>query len=350
MVIVAKALHAIPNIDNSLTKSLDEIISSDIGGVEDVSKQPCQIGDSCVLENNAVRGSLKKKPISHEDPMYSCIPVMGLDVASINSQQRIMVSDKGTSDVGLQGALGYRKSECCHTPQSGSRDHFGFTKLRLTNVEEIDISGHGTGDGMGEELSQDGAAKTLESEPIRGSLDTKVSTSGSEEDANDIKKNDKKIEMPQSDLSRTDVPDMHLEPANMVTSTTAHWVDTTLRLCFEDDGTAQCTFSGAQFVDAGSQSCSNVVSVLHEGSLTDVFSGYDAFEVDGLKDVQSHLAVEELAVKKVKSHSLFESVGEDIINTTPVMVGGRNQNNSMDIDAVEGAKVDIDAAEEQVWY
>ncbi|KAJ6939182.1 hypothetical protein NC651_005584 [Populus alba x Populus x berolinensis] len=504
----AKALHAIPNIDNSLTKSLDEIISSDIGGVEDVSKQPCQIGDSCVLENNAVRGSLKvmdsiegntdfgllslEKTISHEDPMYSCIPVMGLDVASINSQQRIMVSDKGTSDVGckepcrnqgsplaesgitdfIQGAsfpVGSNEIfDVSISGETGSQNavirlNQGVGTISgspncLTNVEEIDISGHGTGDGMGEELSQDGAAKTLESEPIRGSLDTKVSTSGSEEDANDIKKNDKKIEMPQSDLSRTDVPDMHLEPANMVTSTTAHWVDTTLRLCFEDDGTAQCTFSGAQFVDAGSQSCSNVVSVLHEGSLTDVsaatvsvrssadvgqrgvsqrneknrkssapqlelcspvesdadegpvFAGNstsgmevpsnsgdsltlpkgedvvsdmdslctsdlllaqkgitallengsagehlssvasikDAFEVDGLKDVQSHLAVEELAVKKVTSHSLFESVGEDIINTTPVMVGGRNQNNSMDIDAVEGAKVDIDAAEEQV--
>nr|XP_034930374.1 uncharacterized protein At1g21580 isoform X2 [Populus alba] len=503
----AKDLHAIPNIDNSLTKSLNEIISSDIGGVEDVSKQPCQIGDSCVLENNAVRGSLKvtdsiegntdfglsslEKTIIHEDPMYSCIPVMGLDVASINSQQRITVSDKGTSDVGCKEPCRNQGSPLAESGITdflqgasfpvGSNEIFDVSisgetgsqnaVIRLnqgvgtisgspncfTNVEEIDISGHGTGDGMGEELSQDGAAKTLESEPIRGSLDTKVSTSGSEEDANDIKKNDKKIEMPQSDLSRTDVPDMHLEPANMVTSTTAHWVDTTLRLCFEDDGTAQCTFSGAQFVDAGSQSCSNVVSVLHEGSLTDVsaakvsvrssadvgqrgvsqrneknrkssapqlelcspvesdaeegpvFAGNstsgmevpsnsgdsltlpkgedvvsdmdslctsdlllaqkgitallengsagehlssvasikDAFEVDGLKDVQSHLAVEELAVKKVTSHSLFESVGEDIINTTPVMVGGRNQNNS-NIDAVEGAKVDIDAAEEQV--
>ncbi|KAH8515825.1 hypothetical protein H0E87_004312 [Populus deltoides] len=503
----AKALHAIPNIDNSLTKSLDEIISSDIVGVEDVSKQPCQNGDSCLLENNAVRGSLKvmdsiegntdfgllslEKTIIHEDPMYSCIPVMGLDVASINSQQRIMVSDKGTSDVGCKEPCRNQGSPLAESGITdflqdasfpvGSNEIFTVSiseetgsqnaVIRLnqgvgtilgspncfTNVEEIDISGHGTGDGMGEELSQDGAAKTLESEPIRGSLDTKVSTSGGEE-ANDIKKNDKKIEMPQSDLSRTDVPDMHLEPANMVTSTTAHWVDTTLRLCFEDDGTAQCTFSGAQFVDAGSQSCSNVVSVLHEGSLTDVsaakvsvrssadvgqrgvsqrneknrkssapqqelcspvesdadegpvFAGNstsgmelpsnsgdsltlpkgevvvsdmdslctsdlllaqkgitallenvsagehlssvasikDAFEVDGLKDVQSHLSVEELAVKKVTSHSLFVSVGEDIINTTPVMVGGRNQNDSMDIDSVEGAKVDIDAAEEQV--
>ncbi|XP_011027446.1 PREDICTED: uncharacterized protein LOC105127746 isoform X5 [Populus euphratica] len=504
----AKALHAIPNIDNSLTKSLDEIISSNIGGVEDVSKQPCQNGDSCLLENSAVRGSLKvmdsiegntdfgllslEKTIIHEDPKYSCIPVMGLDVASINSQQRITVSDKGKSDVGckepcrnqgsslaesgitdfIQGAsfpVGSNEiSAASISGETGSQN----AVIRLnqgvgtilgspncfTNIEEIDISGHGTSDGMGEKLSQDGAAKIMESEPIRGSLDTKVSTSGSEEDANDTKKNDKKIEMPQSDLSRTDVPDMHLEPANMVTSTTAHWVDTTLRLCFEDDGTAQCTFSGAEFVDAGSQSCSNVVSVLHEGSLTDVsaakvsirssadggqrgvsqrneknrksfapqlelcspvesdadegpvFAGNstsgmevpsnsgdsltlpkgevvvsdmdslctsdlllarkgitamlengsagehlssvasvkDAFEVDGLKDVQSHLAVEELAVKKVTSHSLFVSVGEDNINTTPVMVGGRNQNDSMDIDAVEGAKVDIDAAEEQV--
>ncbi|KAJ6685344.1 hypothetical protein OIU79_015405 [Salix purpurea] len=279
----AKGLHAISNIDNSLTKPLDEIISSDIGGVEDFSKQPCQNGDSCSLENSAVRGSLKvmdsiegntdfgllslEKTIIHEDPPNSCIPMIGLDVSSINSQQRITVSDKGTSDVGgnepcrNQGSslaesgitdLLQRPSfpvgsnEIFSVPISGETGNQNAviqlnqgagtilgSPNSFTNLEEINISGHGTGDGIGEELSQDGVAKTLNSVPIRGSLDTKVSTGGSEEDANEITKNDKKIEMPQLDLSRTDVPDMHLEPANMVTSTTAHWVNTTLRLCFE---------------------------------------------------------------------------------------------------------------------
>ncbi|KAJ6405376.1 hypothetical protein OIU84_013354 [Salix udensis] len=504
----AKGLHAISNIDNSLTKPLDEIISSDIGGVEDFSKQPCQNGDSCSLEKNAVRGSLKvmdsfegntdfgllslEKTIIHEDPPNSCIPMMGLDVSSINSQQRIMVSDKGTSDVGGNEPC---RNQCSSLAESGITDLLqcpsfpvGSNEIfsvsisgetgnqnavihlnqgagtilgspnSFTNLEEINISGHGTGDGIGEELSQDGVAKTLNSVPIRDSLDTKVSTGGSEKDANEITKNDKKIEMPQLDLSRTDVPDMHLEPANMVTSTTAHWVNTTLRLCFEDDATDQCAFSGAQFVDAGSQSCSNVVSALHEGSLTDVsaakvsvrssadvgqsgvfrwneknrkssvpqlelcspvesdddegpvFAGNstsgmevpsnscssptlpkgevvvsdmdslcssdlllaqkgttallengsagehfspvasieDVFEVDGIKDVQSHLTVEDLAVKKVSSRDLFVSGVKDIINTTPVVSGGRNQNDSMDIDAVEGAKVDINVAEAQV--
>ncbi|CAK7346906.1 unnamed protein product [Dovyalis caffra] len=503
----AKGLHAIANTDNSLTKSIGETMSSDIGGVEDVSKQPCQNGDSFFLENDAVRGSFKvldyiegntdigslssEKMIIHESPMNTCMPTMGLDTALMNSQERTMVSDMGTSDIGskescrnqgsplagngiadlLQSAsfpvLSDRSFSVSISGETGIQNavilaNQGAGSIlgspnRCTNSEEINISTHGTGDDIGEQLSQDGVTKILQGVSIGRSLDTKVSTGGSEEDATDIKKNDKNIEMPKVDLSRTDLSDMRLEPENLVTSTTAHWVDTTLRLCFEDSAAAECTFSAAQFVDVGAQSCSNAASALHEGSLTDVsavkvsarrsadvgpngvsprieknrkssapqlefyppvefdadkrpiFAGNstsgmevpsnagdgltlteeevvvsdmdslctsdmlpgqkgvtaslvngsagehlstvasvkDAFEDDGLIDVQSDLAVEELAVTEVTSHSQVVSGGEDVINATPVMVGGSNQNDSMDIVVGEGDKMDIDAAEEQ---
>nr|AXY97679.1 Zinc finger C-x8-C-x5-C-x3-H type family protein [Populus tomentosa] len=480
-----KGLHAIADTENSLKKSLDETFRSDIGGVEDVSKQPCQNGDSCLFEDNAVSGSLKvldymegntdfgslssEKTIIHEGPMNTCMPLMGLDTASMNSQERITVFDAGASDVGckepcrnlgspsaengitdlLQGAsfpvVNNRSFSVSISGETGIqndviRPNQGVGAILVspsccTNSEEINISVHGTGDDFSEQLSQDGVTKTLESASIGGSLDTKVSAGGSDEDATDITKNDKKIEVPQLDLSRTDVSYMHLDPANMVTSTTAHWVDKTLRLCFEDSATAECTFSGSQFVDVGSQSC-NIVSVLHEGSLTDVSAGRDsvrrsddvgpsnvsprneknrkfsapqlelnspqesdadegtvfaeeeavvsdmdflctsdflpaqkritaslencsagehtvaavkdAFEDDGQKDVKSHFAVEELAVTKVTSRDLVVLGGKDIINATPVVVGSSNPNDSMDVDAGEGDKMDINAAEEQV--
>ncbi|KAJ6920116.1 hypothetical protein NC651_013895 [Populus alba x Populus x berolinensis] len=500
-----KGLHAIADTENSLKKSLDETFRSEIGGVEDVSKQPCQNGDSCLFEDNAARGSLKvldymegntdfgslssEKTIIHEGPMNTCMPLMGLDTASMNSQEGITVFDAGASDVGckepcrnlgspsaengitdlLQGAsfpvVNDRSFSVSISGETGIqndviRPNQGVGTILVspsccTDSEEINISVHGTGDDFSEQLSQDGVTKTLESASIGGSLDTKVSADGSDEDATDLTKNDKKIEVPQLDLSRTDVSYMHLDPANMVTSTTAYWVDKTLRLCFEDSATAECTFSGSQFVDVGSQSC-NIVSVLHEGSLTDVSAGKDsvrrsdgvgpsnvsprneknrkfsapqlelnsplesdadegpvfagnstsgmevpsnsgdgqtlpeeeavvsdmdflctsdflpaqkrvtaslencsagehtvaavkdAFEDDGQKDVQSHFAVEELAVTKVTSRDLVVLGGKDIINATPVVVGSSNPNDSMDVDAGEGDKMDIDAAEEQV--
>ncbi|KAG6776122.1 hypothetical protein POTOM_019626 [Populus tomentosa] len=318
-------LHAIADTENSLKKSLDETFRSDIGGVEDVSKQPCQNGDSCLFEDNAVRGSLKvldymegntdfgslssEKTIIHEGPMNTCMPLIGLDTASMNSQERITVFDAGASDVGckepcrnlgspsaengitdlLQGAsfpvVNNRSFSVSISGETGIqndviRPNQGVGTILVspsccTDSEEIDISVHGTGDDFSEQLSQDGVTKTLESASIGGSLDTNDSAGGSDEDATDITKNDKKIEVPQLDLSRTDVSYMHLDPANMVTSTTAHWVDKTLRLCFEDSAAAECTFSGSQFVDVGSQSC-NIVSVLHEGSLTDVSAGKDS--------------------------------------------------------------------------
>ncbi|XP_073265443.1 uncharacterized protein [Populus alba] len=318
-------LHAIADTENSLKKSLDETFRSDIGGVEDVSKQPCQNGDSCLFEDNAVRGSLKvldymegntdfgslssEKTIIHEGPMNTCMPLIGLDAASMNSQERITVFDAGASDVGckepcrnlgspsaengitdlLQGAsfpvVNNRSFSVSISGETGIqndviRPNQGVGTILVspsccTDSEEINISVHGTGDDFSEQLSQDGVTKTLESASIGGSLDTNDSAGGSDEDATDITKNDKKIEVPQLDLSRTDVSYMHLDPANMVTSTTAHWVDKTLRLCFEDSSAAECTFSGSQFVDVGSQSC-NIVSVLHEGSLTDVSAGKDS--------------------------------------------------------------------------
>ncbi|XP_061972355.1 uncharacterized protein LOC133694706 isoform X4 [Populus nigra] len=320
-----KGLHAIADTENSLKKSLDETFRSDIGGVEDVSKQPCQKGDSCLFEDNAVRGSLKvldyiegntdfgslssEKTIIHEGPMNTCMPLMGLDTASMNSQERITVFDAGASDVGckepcrnlgspsaengitdlLQGAsfpvVTNRSFSVSISGETGIqndviRPNQGVGAILVspsccTNSKEINISVHGTGDDFSEQLSQDGVTKTLENASIGGSLDTKVSAGGSDEDATDITKNDKKIEVRQLDLSRTDVSYMHLDPANMVTSTSAHWVDKTLRLCFEDSATAECTFSGSQFVGVGSQSC-NIVSVLHEGSLTDVSAGKDS--------------------------------------------------------------------------
>ncbi|KAJ6997945.1 hypothetical protein NC653_014235 [Populus alba x Populus x berolinensis] len=313
---------------NDKVERFDKFMESGLVGAgadSDVSKQPCQNGDSCLFEDNAVRGSLKvldymegntdfgslssEKTIIHEGPMNTCMPLIGLDTASMNSQERITVFDAGASDVGckepcrnlgspsaengitdlLQGAsfpvVNNRSFSVSISGETGIqndviRPNQGVGTILVspsccTDSEEIDISVHGTGDDFSEQLSQDGVTKTLESASIGGSLDTNDSAGGSDEDATDITKNDKKIEVPQLDLSRTDVSYMHLDPANMVTSTTAHWVDKTLRLCFEDSAAAECTFSGSQFVDVGSQSC-NIVSVLHEGSLTDVSAGKDS--------------------------------------------------------------------------
>ncbi|KAJ6931848.1 hypothetical protein NC652_015128 [Populus alba x Populus x berolinensis] len=298
-----------------------------------------------------------------------------------------------------------------------------------TDSEEINISVHGTGDDFSEQLSQDGVTKTLESASIGGSLDTNDSAGGSDEDATDITKNDKKIEVPQLDLSRTDVSYLHLDLANMVTSTTAHWVDKTLRLCFEDSAAADLTdvsagkdsvrrsddvgpsnvsprneenrkFSAPQLelnsplesdVDEGPVFAGNSTSVMEvpsnsgdgqtlpeeeavvsdmdflctsdflpaqkriTASLENCSAGEhtvaavkDAFEDDGKKDVQFHFAVEELAVTKVTSRDLVVLGGKDIINAIPVVVGSSNPNDSMDVDAGEGDKMDIDVAEEQV--
>uniref|UniRef100_A0A2P2JZN5 Uncharacterized protein At1g21580 isoform X2 n=1 Tax=Rhizophora mucronata TaxID=61149 RepID=A0A2P2JZN5_RHIMU len=72
----------------------------------------------------------------------------------------------------------------------------------------------------------------------------------------------------------------------------------------------------------------------------------DGFQDYGSKRVHCSSVVRELAVTQEQS-TCRDLIGEQVVNATPVVDGGSNQNVSMDIGSAEGGTMDLEAAEEQ---
>ncbi|KAF2291322.1 hypothetical protein GH714_022866 [Hevea brasiliensis] len=133
---------------------------------------------------------------------------------------------------------------------------------------EIKISSHEAIDEILERPSSDSVSVPLENVPTGGSLHCMISTGGSKENTPNIKKSNEKVEMPQLNLSKSEVNDLYVEPVNMVTSD--FWVDATLRLSFKDPTPTEFTLSGNGCRDVGLRAWTDGICDFPQRSSPDV--------------------------------------------------------------------------------
>ncbi|KAJ9166712.1 hypothetical protein P3X46_021419 [Hevea brasiliensis] len=309
----ANYLHGMSSTDKDFSKLLNENTSSDMDSVEPASKQLCLDGGSFLLENNTASlspkvlgmetnsaegntdfGFLSSDEIKiHEGPASSYNITLGCDSDSGLISDGITVSNIGTTDVSCkepctnQGkplaengvvdqclnanfSVGSGKIFCesnsgertiqnvdtCASCSNEVRTIYSSNSGHIISGE-IDFSSNGTIDDVCGRPSSD-KVSTLENVPTGGSLNCTISTDGSKEDTPNIKKSNKNVEMPQLHVSKSEVNNSYLKPVNMVNSAT--WVDTTLRLSFEDPTPTEFTVSGDVCGNVGLRGCTDGIS------------------------------------------------------------------------------------------
>jgi hypothetical protein len=313
------SLDSISNSDSDVIKSLNEITFSDIGGVEDDSKQICRNGVSLSTRNGAEKesteamlslgsnvnsGLLSSEEIKIEEDIINtyCSPPgtdksLGFENAIVNSQENIIVCDVGIKDsirkqpwtnqlttslensiveeipgagcaiVGLSSSekteihQGLVYAECSKHGSDNTWDSDkGFSNLE----EKSTVFNDRTINYTGKHPSPVKVTMSRENCAIERSPSGMVSVSGNK---HKIKRRRKR----RTRLDFSNSTDTHVEPVNDIVIP-AKAVDTTLCLSVKGPSPAEVTVSGVESSNVCLLPGTEGISVLHANSSTGEFS------------------------------------------------------------------------------